>query len=206
MAKTRTRGKQQARRVAIVDESEALVALSHPTRVALLDLLREPMSAAGAARALHQPRQRVNHHLKALEDAGLVVAVETRQQRGFVETLYRAVAGTFLVSQRVAWGGDKRRIKALRSQHALETLVLTGERLQRDAAALLDRAAFDGDEIASAAVTSEVRFATDTDRAAFIREHLAHLKSLMDRYASRTGDQYRVVLAVHPDPDQEEQR
>ena len=134
-----------------------------------------------------------------------MVAVETRQQRGFVENLYRAIAGTFLVSPRVAWG-DTRRVKALRSQHTLETLVLTGERLQCDATALLDRAAFDGDEIASAAVTSAVRFATDTDRAAFIREHLTHLKSLMDRYASRSGDPYRVVLAVHPDLDQEEQR
>jgi DNA-binding transcriptional ArsR family regulator len=188
------------KRVAVVDDSDGLVALSHPTRVALLDLLREPMSAASAARALGQPRQRINHHLKALEDAGLVVPVETRRQRGFVETLYRAVAGTFLISPRVAWG-DRKRVAALRSQHALETLVLTGEQLQRDATALLDRAAFDGEEIPSAAVASEVRFASDADRAAFMRDHLEHLKSLVDRYASRTGDPYRVVLAVHPDAD-----
>jgi DNA-binding transcriptional ArsR family regulator len=200
MARARTR-----RRVVVVDDGEALVALSHPTRVALLDLLREPASAASAARTLDQPRQRVNHHLKALEDAGLVVAVETRQQRGFVETLYRAVAGTFLVSPRVAWG-DPRRAKALRAQHALETLVATGERLQRDATALLDRAAFDGDEIASATVTTEVRFASDDDRAAFMHEHLEHLKGLVDRHASRRGDAYRVVLAVHPDPDKEARR
>ena len=103
--------------VAVVDDADALVALSHPTRVALLDLLREPASAASVARVLDQPRQRVNHHLRALEDAGLVVPVETRQQRGFVETLYRSVAGTFLVSPRLAWG-DPRRVAALRSQHA----------------------------------------------------------------------------------------
>jgi hypothetical protein len=140
--------------------------------------------------------------LRALEDAGLVVAVETRQQRGFVETLYRSVAGTFLVSPRVAWG-DPRRAAALRSQHALETLVETGERLERDATALLDRAAFDGEEIASAAVATEVRFADDRDRALFMREHLEHLKSLVDRYASSSGAAYRVVLAVHPDPQEE---
>jgi DNA-binding transcriptional ArsR family regulator len=187
--------------VAVVDDANALVALSHPTRVALLDLLREPMSAAGAARALGQPRQRINHHLRALEDAGLVEPVETRQQRGFVETLYRSVAGTFLVSPRVAWG-DPRRIEALRSQHALETLVTTGERLQHDAVALLGRAAFDGDEIASATVSTDVRFAAASDRAEFMREYLTHLKALIDRYASRAGDPYRVVLAVHPDPDE----
>lgn len=188
--------------VAVVDDADALVALSHPTRVALLDLLREPASAASAARVLDQPRQRVNHHLRALEDAGLVVPVETRQQRGFVETLYRSVAGTFLVSPRLAWG-DPRRVAALRSQHALEALVEAGERLERDATALLDRAAFDGEDIASATVATDVRFATDADRAAFMREHLEHLKSLVDRYASRAGAPYRVMLAVHPDPKEE---
>lgn len=194
--------KQATRRVAVVGNADALVALSHPTRVALLDLLREPASAASAARALGQPRQRINHHLRALEEAGLVVVVETRRQRGFVETLYRSVAGTFLVSPRVAWG-DPRRVAALRAQHALETLVQTGEQLQRDATALLDRAAFDGEDIASATVATDVRFATDADRAAFMREHLEHLKSLVDRYASRTGAPYRVVLAVHPDPEED---
>jgi DNA-binding transcriptional ArsR family regulator len=188
--------------VAVVDDPDSLVALSHPTRVALLDLLREPASAAGAARALGQPRQRVNHHLRALEEAGLVVPVDTRQQRGFVETLYRSVAGTVLVSPRVAWG-DPRRMNVLRSQHSLETLIQTGERLQRDATALLDRAAFDGEDIASATVASDIRFANDDDRAAFMREHLEHLKSLVDRYASRRGARYRVVLAVHPDPEED---
>jgi DNA-binding transcriptional ArsR family regulator len=203
MDRNRSRRHRDRRRVAVVDDGVALVALSHPTRVALLDLLREPESASGAARALGQPRQRVNHHLKALEDAGLVVAVETRQQRGFVETLYQAVAGTFLVSPRVAWSGS-RRATALRSQHTLETLVLAGERLQRDATALLDRAAFDGDDVASASITSEVRFGSEVDRASFMRDHIKQLAALVDRYASRSGDAYRVVLAVHPDPDQEE--
>ena len=50
---------------------------------------------------------------------------------------------------------------------------------------------------------TDVRFATDADRAAFMREHLEHLKSLVDRYASPAGAPYRVMLAVHPDPKEE---
>ena len=87
----------------------------------------------------------------------------------------------------------------MRSQHSLETLVLLGERLQSDAAALLDRAAFDGEQIASAAVTAETRFASEEDRAAFLDEYLSTLARLTEKYGSRSGDGYRVVLAVYPE-------
>src|SRR5262245_23815025 len=58
-----------------VDDAETLQALSHPTRVAILEALREPASAASVARTIGQPRQRVNYHLKELEHAGLVERV-----------------------------------------------------------------------------------------------------------------------------------
>ena len=75
-----------------VRDVDALRALSHPARVELLERLREPASAAEVARQLGQPRQRVNYHLKALDEAGLVEKVGTRRQGNFVESLYRATA------------------------------------------------------------------------------------------------------------------
>ena len=51
------------------------------------------------AKALDEPRQRVNYHLRALEDHGLVRLVEQRQRRGAdgagddrVSSLVRALA------------------------------------------------------------------------------------------------------------------
>ena len=73
-----------------------------------------------------------------------------------------------------------------------------GERLQQDAAELLDRAAFEGEEILSAAVSAHSRFASAEDRAAFMREYLEATRQLLDKYGSRDGAAYRVVLAVHP--------
>jgi len=87
----------------------------------------------------------------------------------------------------------------MRSQHSLETLVVLGERLQRDAVSLLDRAAFDGEQISSAAVTAETRFASEEDRAAFIEAYLRAVTELTERYASKEGEPYRVVLAVYPE-------
>jgi hypothetical protein len=86
-------------------------------------------------------------------------------------------------------------------QMSLENLVLLGERLQQDATALLDRAAFDGEAIASAAVSAEICFADDEDRAAFLRECLSRLGPLLQSYGSKKGTPYRVALAVYPGPE-----
>ena len=94
-------------------------------------------------------------------------------------------------------------MQTLRSQHSLQTLVEAGGRLQRDAIALLDRAAFDGEEVSSAAVMSEVRFATAEARAEFMQAYLEQLRTLLDEYASDEGEAFRVVVAVHPEPGEE---
>jgi DNA-binding transcriptional ArsR family regulator len=184
-------------RVALVETPEALQALAHPVRVRILDALREPASAAAVARVVGQPRQNVTYHLKELERAGLVRRTGRRTNGNFVETLFESTAGTFVVSPRAAWG-DERRVQAMADQSSLENLVLLGERLQHDATALLDRAAFDGVEIASAALSADVHFVDEQDRKAFLDEYLKNLGPLLRKYARRKGAPYHVALAVYP--------
>ena len=186
-----------AQPVHVVEDIEALQVLGNPLRVRVLDLLREPGSAATIAREVGETRQKVNYHLKELERVGLVETAGERRAGNFIETLYQAVGRSFLVSPRVAWS-DPRRVDALRQQHSLENLVIVGARLQQDAITLLDRAAFDGEEIASAAVEADVHFADEQDRAAFLEEYLKSVQELCDRYGARDGLPYRVVLAAHP--------
>ena len=184
----------------LVRDSDRLSALANPMRVQILESLREPASAATIARAIGQPRQKVNYHLKELESVGLIEPVGERRVGNFVESLYRSVARTFLVSPEVAWAGDQR-TEALGRQHSLQTLVLLGERLQRDAALLLDRAAFGGEEIASASVVAEAHFANETDREAFLGEYLRMTTELLQRYGTRTGEGYRIALAAYPETE-----
>jgi DNA-binding transcriptional ArsR family regulator len=188
--------------VHVVRELDALQVLLHPLRIDILEALREPASAAAVARRLDVPRQKVNYHLKELERAGLVREVEARRAGNFIETLYQAVASTFLVAPQAAWS-DPQRVDALQQQAALERLVHVGERLQRDAITLLDHAAFEGTEIASAAVEADVHFANEADRAAFIDEYCTLLRNLCDKYGSRKGLPYRVVVVAHPVLEQE---
>ena len=189
-----------APRVEVLDDADRVAALAHPIRIAILETLREPNSAAGVARTIGETRQKTNYHVKALLDAGLLKPAGERRQRNFVEQLYQAIAPTFLVAPALAWSDD-RRVDALRRQLPLEHLVRVGERLQRDAIGLLDRAAFDGDEIPAATVETELRFADETARAAFLDEYLAAIKPLLQKYANRRGDQFRVALVVYPDEE-----
>lgn len=186
-----------AQPVHVVEDIEALQVLGHPLRARILEALREPASAATVARQVGETRQKVNYHLKELERVGLVAPVGERRSGNFIETLYESVARSFLVSPRVAWS-DPRRVDALRQQHSLERLVMVGGQLERDAISLLDRAAFDGEQIASAAVEVDVHFTDESDRAAFLDEYLETVRELCDRFGSREGSPYRVVLAVHP--------
>jgi DNA-binding transcriptional ArsR family regulator len=160
--------------LASVADLGTLQTLAHPTRLRILACLRQPSSAAGVARELGQSRQRVNYHVKELERAGLIRLVGERRSGNLTESLYEV------------------------EQAALENLVAVGERLQRSAALLLDRAAFDGERIAGAVVEAGVRLAGEAQRAAFLSE----VDALLTRYGVGGGDPYRVVLAVHPDPVQ----
>jgi DNA-binding transcriptional ArsR family regulator len=185
-------------RVEVLDDPGQVAALAHPLRVAILDALRTPGSAAGAARAIGETRQKVNHHVKALLDAGLLRPEGERRNGNFVEQLYQSVASSFMVSPRLACGGD-RRVEALRSQVPLEHLTELGERIQRDAIELLDRAAFDGEDIPSLSVEASVRFPDEASRAAFMAEYLDQLEPLLRKHGAREGGAFRVVTAVYPE-------
>jgi DNA-binding transcriptional ArsR family regulator len=198
-----SRGRSDMQAVQTIDDPEALQALSHPLRVRILDALRQPASAAAVARRLGETRQKVNYHLKELERSGLVVAAGRRRSGNFTESLYRSTARTIVVLPRAAWG-DPRRLAALVDQTSLENLVTLGERLARDAAVLLDRAAFEAEVVASAAVEAEVRFADEADRAAFLDEYLAAIGPLLRKYGKNAGTPYRVALAAYQDPSAKE--
>ncbi len=67
--------------------------LGHPARLQVLRLLmRSPDSLTGIGRVLGASAANVRHHLKILEEAGLVELVARRPVRGFVEKRYRATA------------------------------------------------------------------------------------------------------------------
>ena len=56
-----------------------------PTRQRIISLLSERATTSQLAEALRQPKGSVGHHLKVLEEAGLIRVVRTRQVRAITE-------------------------------------------------------------------------------------------------------------------------
>ncbi len=186
--------------VRTISDPEVLQALAHPTRIAMLDAFRRPASTAAVARQLGQPRQRLAFHLKLLKEADLVAEVAKRNTGRFVETLYQATAETFIVSPEALWSDPKRK-QALHQQLSLNQLVSAGRRLQTDALQLLDLAAFAEQTIPSMTLTGELRFADERRRTEFFNEYTEAITELSERFTHREGAAYRLVTAVHPEPE-----
>lgn len=175
--------------------------LAQPLRVAVLEALRNPDSAAGVSRIVGKPRQKVNYHLKELERAGLVQRVGERRKGNFVEQLYQSVAKRFVVAQQFAW--DVEKLSAtLADQVSLAELSAAGERLQHDASVLLDLAAYEGRQIPSATAAVDVRFEDESSRAAFMQEYLETLKHLLNKHGSPKGAAFHVITATYPDVEE----
>lgn len=184
--------------VELLEDSQQVRALAHPVRARILEALRTPNTAAGVARAFGRSRQYVSYHLKELNRVGLVRHAGERRKGNFVEQLYEATARRFVVSSRFA-SNPERLASVFRDQVSLGQLSDLGERLQRDAAGLVDLAAREGEQIASATVETEVRFPDDAARAAFMAEYVEALKSLLAKYGKAQGTRFRVALAAYPE-------
>src|SRR5215471_1663063 len=84
--------------VEVLDAAETAAAVLDPARLRILTALRDPDSSAGVARSLGLPRQRVGHHVRALEAAGLLTCVGERRKRNCVERLLQATARSYVLA------------------------------------------------------------------------------------------------------------
>jgi DNA-binding transcriptional ArsR family regulator len=87
----------EAEDVLLVSRPEQLRALGTPPRVAIIQLLRvAARSISELGKELDIPKGTVGHHVKVLEDAGLIRVVATRKVRAVTERYYGRVARLFL--------------------------------------------------------------------------------------------------------------
>jgi predicted transcriptional regulator len=170
------------------------------TRRMVLAHLGEPQSAAGLARKLGLPRQRLNYHLRELEREGLVECVEERRKGNCTERLLRATARSFVISPE-ALGALGASPQEAGDRFSANYCVSTAARTIRDLAELSSRARDQGKRLATLAMEAEVRFATAQARAAFAEELSAAVAALVARYhddVAPGGRRFRLAVAVHP--------
>jgi DNA-binding transcriptional ArsR family regulator len=178
----------------IVQSPDKAGVLLQPGRLRLLEQLTEPDSAAGLARRLGVPRQKLNYHLRELEREGFLELVEERRKGNCIERVLRAVAREFLIAPQT---GD--RVAADRFSAAY--LASSAARVIRELAALWIRARRAGKRIATLTLETEIRFQSAASRAAFAEELTASIARLAAKYhneGAEGGRRFRLIAASYP--------
>ena len=192
--------------VEVIDDPAAATVALDPVRSRLLSELTEPASAAALASRTGIPRQKVNYHLRALEEHGLVRVADTRRWGGLTERLLVASAASYVVSPGalgpVGVDPDKRPDKRA-DRLSASYLIALAARAVREVGTLLRRAGEAGKRLPTLSLDAEIRFRSAEDRAAFSRELAEAVTSLAARYHDESapgGRAHRLVVLAHPLP------
>jgi DNA-binding transcriptional ArsR family regulator len=185
-----------------VDEGERIASLLHPLRRRLLEELAEPDSAAGLARRLSLPRQRLNYHLRELEREGLVELVQERRKGNCTERLVRATARSYLLLPRSV-GDPGAEAERVRDRFSSAYLLAVAARLIREVAELRSKAERAGTTLPTLTLQTDVRFASPAALHAFSEELATEVARLAARHHDDDapgGRTFRFVLGAHPAP------
>lgn len=183
-----------------VEDPAAAAALMDPLRARILSELTEPHSAATLAQRVGLPRQKVNYHLRALEERGLARVAEERKWGGITERRLVATAASYVVSPD-ALGPVASDPERTADRLSAGYLIALAARAVREVGRLLRRARAENKRLASLSVDTEVNFATPADRAAFTQELGEAITSLVARFhdpSAPDGRVHRVVVLAHP--------
>jgi DNA-binding transcriptional ArsR family regulator len=186
--------------VAVIDDPKTAAVALDPTRARLLDeLSREPASATEIAARTGVSRQRINYHLRTLEEHGLLELVDVRTHGGITERRLRATAARYIVSP-AAIAADGARPERIADRTSAAFLVGLGARLVQEVGELVRRTERSERRLPTFAVDSEIRFASAEDRRAFADELTAAVTGLVARYHHDDGRPHRLVVVAHPTP------
>lgn len=192
--------------IALVSHETAAATVLHPLRLKILAALRDPDSAAGVARRLNLPRQRVNYHVRELARAGFLERAGQRRRGNMVERRYVATARSYVLSPDLLGrlGIDPATAHdALSASHLLALV----SRAHGDVARAMQKAAATGKRLATFSMTCDVRFDNPEQRAWFAEELRRAVLDVIDRVASPATDGagapargrlHRLVVAAYP--------
>lgn len=186
--------------VAVIENPAAAEVSLDPIRARLLASLATPGSASTVAARVGLPRQKVNYHLRTLEQHGLVELVEERRKGNVMERVLRATASSYVISPTALAAVQPDPERSPDRLSAFWLLALAA-RLVRDVGELLVRSRKAGRRIATFAMDGEVRFANAADRSAFAEELAETVTALVAKYhdaSAQGGRAHRVIVAIHP--------
>jgi DNA-binding transcriptional ArsR family regulator len=192
----------------LVAELPRAAALLDPLRLRILAALQEPDSAAGIARRLRLPRQKVNYHVRELARARFLERAGQRRRRNMIERRYRATARGYILSPELLGrlGLPQERAEDAFSAGTLMGLMSLG---QAELGRASRQAAEQGKRLATLSLNSELRFESAEQRARFAEYLRQAIVDTIGRHASAHtradgtaghGRPYRLVVGCYPIP------
>jgi predicted enzyme related to lactoylglutathione lyase/DNA-binding transcriptional ArsR family regulator len=192
--------------VIIVEGPNRAASILKPIRRRILEHLRDPDSASGAAAAMGLPRQRVGYHVRQLEKQGLIRQVGERRKGGCVERLMQATARHYAIGP-AALGALGPTPGQIADRFSGDYLVAVAAQTMRDVGMMQEKGRRADQRLATLTLEAQVRFASPSDQTAFARELASTLKRLVDKYDRRgapRGERFRVVIGGYPSPHDEQ--
>jgi DNA-binding transcriptional ArsR family regulator len=168
----------------------------------MLAELAEPQSATTLATRLGLTRQKVNYHLRQLEQHGLVRAVDERRWGGLTERFLVATAAGYVVSPG-ALGEAAVDPERTSDRLSARYLIALAARIVREVADLVRRAEAAQQRLPTLSIDTTVHFRTAQERDAFTAELAETVTQLVARHSDDTTPDargYRLVVAAHPIP------
>ncbi|WP_448396475.1 ArsR/SmtB family transcription factor [Mycolicibacterium pulveris] len=191
--------------VEVIDNPAAAVSALDPVRGRLLAELTEPASAAALASRVGISRQKVNYHLRALEEHRLVTQAGERRWGGLKERLLVATAMSYVVSPR-ALGPVATDPGRTSDRLSASYLIALAARAVREVGELWAGARKADKRLATLSIDTAIRFRSPADRAAFTQELSDTVASLVARHHNETdtrGRGFRLLVAAYPKPGED---
>lgn len=188
--------------VEVITDPAAAVSALDPIRSRLLAELTEPASAASLASRMGMARQKVNYHLRALEDHQLVAGAGERRWGGLKERLLVATAASYVVSPG-ALGPVAADPVRTDDRMSASYLIALSARAVREVGELWRTARTRNKRLATLSIDTAIQFRSPADRAAFTKDLSDAVTSLAARYHDEShpgGRSYRLVVAAYPKP------
>lgn len=186
----------------VLDDPAAAAVVLDPIKSRLLAELAVPGSAASLAARVGLTRQKVNYHLRALEEHEFVKPVEERHWGGLTERLMVATARSYVVSPAALGriGADPARNN---DRLSASYLIALAARIVREVGQLWRGARKSDKRLATLSIDTVIRFKSPAERAAFTHDLAETVTTLAARYhddAAPGGRAHRLVVASYPAP------
>lgn len=183
-----------------IHSAEAATSVLHPIRRQMLARLASPNSAAGLARETGVPRQKLNYHLRDLENNALVVRVGEQRKGNCIERLYRATARSYVIAPE-ALGELVPDPGAVRDRFSSTYLLANAVQTVRDVSTLRARADAAGKKLPTLSLNVTVRFASPKAQAEFAQSLANAVARVVANYNDDTspdGRSFNVTVGAYP--------